>query len=73
VLGAAGAITAVTTSAGASTAHPADFHSVIVPGDLLVSTSHYLNDPARKHGRSLRAHAGTGYPSLAWISAHNAR
>jgi hypothetical protein len=53
VLGAAGAITAATTSAGASTAHPADFHSVIVPGDLLVSTSYYENDPGIVAGATI--------------------
>jgi len=45
VLGVAGGIAAATMPAGASTTHAADNHSVIVPGDLLVSTSYYENDP----------------------------
>ncbi len=55
VLGAAGVITATTTAAGASAAKPADFgkHSVIVPGDLLVSESYYQNDPGIVAGSTL--------------------
>jgi hypothetical protein len=46
VLSAAGVLAAATT-AGASTARPADAHRghVLVPGDLLVSESYYVNDP----------------------------
>ena len=46
VLGAAGAITAATMPAVASTAHPANHNrSVIVPGNLLVSESYFVNNP----------------------------
>jgi hypothetical protein len=46
VLGAAGVLAAAGTAAGASTRPPARHdHDVIVPGDLLVSESHYINDP----------------------------
>jgi hypothetical protein len=46
VLSVAGVLAAATT-AGASTARPADAHRghVLVPGDLLVSESYYVNDP----------------------------
>jgi hypothetical protein len=53
VLGAAGAIAAVTVPAGASTAHPAFHSSVVVPGDLLVSTSYYENDPGLVAGSTI--------------------
>ena len=47
VLGAAGVLAAAGTAAGAST-HSAPAHhgrDVVVPGDLLVSESYYINDP----------------------------
>jgi hypothetical protein len=56
VLGAAGALAATTASgAGASTAYhaPAQHsHDVIVPGDLLVSESHYTDDPGIVAGQT---------------------
>lgn len=56
VLSAAGVIAATTSSAGASAAKPADWghsRSVIVPGDVLVSESHYLNDPGLVAGATI--------------------
>ena len=54
VLSAAGAIAAVTSSgASAATRAPGDHHSVVVPGDLLVSESYYLNDPGIVAGATI--------------------
>ena len=54
VLSAAGVIAGVTSSGASAATRPAgDRHSVVVPGDLLVSESYYLNDPGIVAGATI--------------------
>jgi hypothetical protein len=55
VVGVAGALAAAATGAQASTAggHPAGLGARLIPGDLLVSTSDYVNDPSIVAGKTV--------------------
>jgi hypothetical protein len=71
VLSAAGVLAAVTSTGASAAARPADdHHSVIVPGDLLVSESYYLNDPGIVAGSTILP-PGAGSAGKAAIAGGN--
>jgi hypothetical protein len=74
VVGVVGALAAAATGAQASTGHPAGQGGRLIPGDLLVSTSNYVNDPNIVAGKTVLppgsgsagkvAIAGGAYPQV---------
>jgi hypothetical protein len=71
VLSAAGVLAAVTTSGANAAARPAeDHHSVIEPGNLLVSSSYYVNDPGLVAGATILP-PGAGTAGKAAIAGGN--